>query len=420
MRGAPLAAAVVFLGAALAWLWRDPVLRHEAYPRGSSLSTGPDGASLARGYLEKRGATVTTLARPLLGAALPREAVLFRIDPQADRDRRRPSFEQAVQPEAPDGGTLGTTDGGALVIADGGALGTPDGGALVARDGGAAAEEEEDEDEDATRDPAAARLTDAEDAFVRAGGRLVLAIPGEPATGAAHKVLPLLPGVRELRPLEPRTLAPEALVDAQPVFERGGAPSLARRALGEGEVWLLAEPELLLNRSLGEADHLKLLLALAGAGRPVVLDELVHGLRDEAGVLDLLRRWGLGPALLAGALVLCAAFWRGAVTLGPAADPYRDPRSDAVELIDSMAALYRRALSPAQALHLYRERLVHEIALRKGLSERRAEALLPQYAAGLDLPPQAGRISDAQFRSHLAILVRAFERLRDEHRRRRS
>jgi hypothetical protein len=151
-----------------------------------------------------------------------------------------------------------------------------------------------------------------------------------------------------------------------------------------------------------------------------VLDELVHGLRDEAGVLDLLRRWGLGPALLAGALVLCAAFWRGAVTLGPAADPYRDPRSDAVELIDSMAALYRRALSPAQALHLYRERLVHEIALRKGLSERRAEALLPQYAAGLDLPPQAGRISDAQFRSHLAILVRAFERLRDEHRRRRS
>jgi hypothetical protein len=410
MRGAPLAAAVVFLGAALAWLWRDPVLRHKAYPRGSSLSTGPDGASLARGYLEKRGTTVTTLARPLLGAALPREAVLFRIEPEADRDRRRPSFEQAVHPEAPDGGTLGstdggtlgTTDGGALVIADGGALGTPDGGALVTRDGVAAA------------------LTDAEDAFVRAGGRLVLAIPGEPATGAAHKVLPLLPGVRELRPLEPRTLAPEALVDAQPVFERGGAPSLARRALGEGEVWLLAEPELLLNRSLGEADHLKLLLALAGAGRPVVLDELVHGLRDEAGVLDLLRRWGLGPALLAGALVLCAAFWRGAVTLGPAADPYRDPRSDAVELIDSMAALYRRALSPAQALHLYRERLVHEIALRKGLSERRAEALLPQYAAGLDLPPQAGRISDAQFRSHLAILVRAFERLRDEHRRRRS
>jgi hypothetical protein len=406
VRGAPLAAAVVFLGASLAWLWRDPVLRHQAFPSGSSLSTGPDGASLARAYLEKRGASVTTLARPLLGAGLPREAVLFRIDPQADRDRRRKSFEQAILPEAADGGTLGT----------------PDGGALVARDGGAAAEEEDDEDadEDAPRDRAAMRLTDAEDAFVRAGGRLVLAIPGEPTTGSVHKVLPLLPGVRELRPHEPRTLPSEGLIDAQPVFERGGAPSLARRVLGEGEVWLLAEPELLLNRSLGEADHLGLLLALAGAGRPAVFDEQVHGLRDEAGVLDLLRRWGLGPALLAGALALCAVFWRGAVTLGPPADPYRDPRSDAVELIDSMAALYRRALSPAEALGLYSERLVHEIALRKGVSERRAEALLPQYAAGLDLPPQAGRISDSQFRSHLAILVRAFERLRDEHLRRRS
>jgi hypothetical protein len=400
VRGAPLAAFLVFLGVALAWLWQDPALRRKAYPMGSSLSTGPDGASLARAYLEKRGASVTTLTRPLAGAALPKEAVLFRIDPQMDRDRRL-SFERETAPDQ--------ADGGAPDQADGGALGAPDGGASA-----------EDEEVDAAPDPGAMLLTDAEDAFVRAGGRLVLAMRGEPATGSAHKVLPLLPGVRELRPPEPRALAPKALIDAQPVFERGGAPSLARRVLGAGEVWLLAEPELLLNRSLGEADHLELLLALAGAGRPVVLDELVHGLRDEAGVLDLLRRWGLGPALLVGALALCAAFWRGAVTLGPAADPYRDSRSDSVELVESMAALYRRALSPAETLHLYRARLLHEIALRKGFSERKAEALVPQYTAGLDLPPQRGRISDAQFGSQLAILVRAFERLRDEHRRRRS
>lgn len=352
MRGAPLAAFLAFLGAALAWLWQDPALRREAYPKGSSFSTGPDGVSLARGYLERRGARVTTLSRPLVAGSLPFGAVLFRIDPQPDRDS------------------------------------------------------------------SAMLLTDAEDAFVRAGGRLVLAVPGQAAKGAARKVLPLLPGVRELHAPEPRTLAAAALVDAQPVFERDGAPSLARRALGAGEVWLLAEPELLLNRSLGEADHLALLAALAGAGRPVVLDELVHGLRDETGVLELLRRWGLAPALLAGALALCAVFWRGAVTVGPAADPDRDTRSDAVELIDSLAALYRRALSPGEALHLYRARLRQEIALRKGASERVAEALLPQYAEGLDLPPQTGRISAARFRSQLAVLVRAFERLRDEHRRR--
>ena len=375
MKWAPLAVFTLFVAISVAWLGRDPALRRWAYGPGSSLGTGSDGTSLARAYLQASGARVSTSARPLAQASLPPRAVLLRIDPAGARDRPPPSMEAAP--------------------AEGGAPETP-------------ARPRHESPEGA--------LTAPEDAFVRAGGRLVLAIRGDRAEGRARKVSPLLPGVGALETADPRVLPAAALLDAQPVFERGEAPSLVRRLLGSGDVWLLAEPELLFNRNLGAADHLALLLALAGGGRTVVFDEHVHGVRDEAGVLVLLRDWGLGPALLVGALALCAAFWRHAVTVGPPADPWRDPRAESVELVDSMAALYLRALSPAEALQLYRTRLLHEIALRLGVGEKRAEAVLREYAPD---PPQ-DRVSDREFRAKLERLVSACERFRDEHRRGRS
>jgi hypothetical protein len=377
MRWAPLAVFTLFVAIAAAWLANDPAVRRKAYAPGSSLGTGPDGTSLARAYLEASGEHVSTLARPLAQASLPPGTVLLRIDPAGARDRPPASSSAEA---APEGG------------------GSPDAGIS-----------EERRPQAPEGVPSAA-----EDAFVRAGGRLVLAIRGERAEGRARKVSPLLRGVGALETADPRTLPAGALVGAQPVFERGEAPSVARRPLGSGEIWLLAEPELLFNRNLGAADHLALLVALAGGGRPVVFDEHVHGLGDDAGVLRLLRDWGLGPALLIATLALCAAFWRRAVTVGPPADPWRDPRAESVELVDSMAALYRRALSPAEALQLYRTRLLHEIALRLGVGEKRAETILQQYAPDAD-PPQ-GRLSDSEFQARLGRLVSACERFRDERR----
>ena len=372
MRLAPLAAFALFAAVATAWLARDPSVRHKRYPPGSSLELGPEGTSLARAYLKETGAGPGTLTVPLPQAVLSPATVLLRLDVDAGRDQVR-------WPLLP--------------------RGEPDAGIPVAAPKGA--------------------LSEAEEAFVRAGGRLVLGIRGEKESGAVavrglrsgpRKVSPLLAGVRDLRPEVPRTLPASALVDAQPVFEHGESLSVARRRLGDGEVWWLAEPEMLLNGHLGEGDHLALLLALC-AGRVPVFDESAHGLGADTGPLDLVRRWGLGPALLLGGFAALAAFWRRARTVGPPADPFSDPRSESVEPVDSLAALYRRALKPAEAVELYRLQVAREIALTLGVPEKRGAAVLAERAPAL---------AAAQgFREQLSLLVNACERFRDEHRRKR-
>ena len=366
MRWAPLAAFALFAAIAAAWLARDPALRRRAYPAGSSLNEGPDGASLARAYLERTGAKPGALDTPLAQATLPASTVLLRLAIKGPRDAA-PAPALAEEPGAD--------------------AGPPK--------------------KDA---PSPSALSEAEEAFARAGGRLVLAIEGEPASGEARKVSLLLPSVRTLRPSSARGLPPAALVDAQPIFEHGETPSIVRARVGAGEVFWLSQPELLLNGKLPEADHLALLLALC-AGRTPLFDEAAHGLGADRGPLDLLREWGLGPSLLLAALAALALFWRRAVIAGPPADPFRDPRSESVELVDSMATLYEKALTHEEALQLYRTRLVHEIALTLAVPEQRAAAILDSRVPGL-----AGATS---FREQLALLASACERFRDEYRRRR-
>jgi len=395
MRAAPLVVFLAFIAFGLAWLSSDPALRRRGYVPGCSLSTAPEGTSLARSYLSARGVSVETLTRPLSVASLPANAVLFRIAAPASRD----SYVSVNIPETePEEGAK--PDESKARDANG-----PDGGVATASTIG-------------TAEAGVGRfLTEAEEAFATAGGRLVLLQRGDRAEGPLRKVLPLLPGVRSLDPADASVLPKAALIDVQPVFGRDTAPTIARRVIGKGEAWLLSDPEIFYNARLGNADHLKLLVALAGPDRPVFFDEQIHGLREEGGVLGLLRQWGFGPALLFAALALLAVYWRGAVTIGPTADVWRDLRGDSVDLVDAMAALYRRALSPAQALHLYRARFVYEIALRRSVSDQRAEALLPELAPGLNLPPAEERISESEFRRHLNTLVRSLERLRHEHRR---
>jgi hypothetical protein len=266
-------------------------------------------------------------------------------------------------------------------------------------------------------------LTAEEEEWVRGGGRLVLGIDqpygplrlGEVAKNATVvKVFPLWPGVRRLAPDPPRALSGAPLGAAHAVFLAADSPLISRLPLGEGEVIALAAPEILANRLLGKADHLALLEALAGlgAGRPVRFDEHVHGSGATAGPQAILIGWGLGPFLLLLAFWGGAAFWRRAARLGPPDRERRPVRSEAVDLVDSLAGLYDRALARGDALLLYHDNLVRTLAVETGLSGPALAAKVRELSPELAVPP-AGDLSPAAFEATLGALNQAFRRWND-------
>jgi hypothetical protein len=184
-------------------------------------------------------------------------------------------------------------------------------------------------------------------------------------------------------------------------------------------VFLLAVPEVLDNAHLAAADHLDMLEALAG-GRPALFDEWAHGLGDEGGLLERLLAWGFGPSLVVAGLAFGLALWRGRARLGPEEREPGEVRSDAVDLVDSLAQLYERALSRRDAAALHLQALRRATGLRTGLSgealERRVSGLLGRTPPPL---PDTGEISAAELRRRISLVNDGYRRLHEHVRTRR-
>jgi hypothetical protein len=194
-----------------------------------------------------------------------------------------------------------------------------------------------------------------------------------------------------------------------------------RRLLGRGEVLFLSTPEALENRALARADHLALLAALADADRVVYFDEYAHGLHREDGLIGLLLRWGLGPALLLASLSFALLWWRRRTPIGPCADAPLPRRSEAVDLVDSMAQLYDRVLSRSESLARYARSFERVVALRTGLKGAPLAARVREH--GGEPPPNAPPDKDitaAELGRGLRRINAAFRRLEEHVHARRS
>ncbi len=407
--------ALLFVGICLAWLGGEGRRGDRPHGPGSSLDSNGAGLSLARAYLAGSGHDTALLGRTIEHAALPQRGVVLRIQPavgagwmarllagkDASEGKGAPHGKDAPQTAPADDRPQEKTDS-------------------------------KNDDDDDAGDPADATpenrqtlLTPGEERWLEGGGRLVVAVDAPwgglaiaaPGPGLAMPVLPLLPGVAHLLPSTPRVLDGRTLAQAVTVVAQGGQPLVMRRAVGAGDVWVLACPEVLSNAHLAEADHLALLLALVGEHRPVWFDEHAHGVDDALGALELLRRHALGPLVGIGALVAALWFWRRRAILGQVSDPWRDVRSEAVEGVDALAGLYLRALSRRDALDLYRQRLLREVILRTGQRPLAARATVERLTGGLRLPP--GEPSAGDFSVLMHRLTKAFRSFRDEYRSRR-
>lgn len=419
-RGLRLAAlaAALYLAGVLIWVRYDRRSAQEAFSPGSAFNNGEEGLSLAFAYLRERS-QASTLHRRVDPADLPANGVVLRVQPLTGPILLGEEEEEEEDEDKKDEKD-GKDEEGPL-----------DELRRRAREEEERREKEEKErkkkegEESEERPPVLRFLSPDEEAWVSGGGRLVLAFDMAYGPGRAQelqgrqpvrKVFPLWPGVARLVLPTARSLDLPALPGGHAVFLAGESPLVVRQTVGAGDLILLAAPEIFHNLHLGKAHHLALLEALAGVAerRPVLFDERAHGLDDSGGILDTLAGWGLGPLLLLGLIATGAAFWRSSRRLGPPEREERsdlgETRSDAVELLDSLADLYDRALQRGDAVFLFYESFVHTVAVETGLRgkalEERSKALLDGY-----MPVKGEELSRERFDEALRKINQAFRRV---------
>jgi hypothetical protein len=343
-----------FVVIAIAWIVTDRRAPRHAFDAYSTANTSGEGTSLAFAYLRKQGRRAGILTKPIATSALERNAVVFRITAEPVH-----AFDAAQL------------------------------------------------EHDGKTKPQRELIDDDEQAFVRGGGRLVIAAAenwlGVTKTAtAAKRVFPLWPGVDSVELPQGRGFG-DVPPQLHALFTAGGRIVIGRQRLGAGEVIVVAAPEIFQNEHLGGGKRLAVVAALAGTARPVYFDEVPHGLAAHDGAINMLEEWGFGPFLLLLLALVALLLWRHGTRIGPPQDDYRDTRSDAVDLVRSLAALYQRGTTKTKALELYHDALVRTVAAHSGL---RGEALHKRVST-LTGPVDV----DADFRTRLEIINDAFRKL---------
>jgi hypothetical protein len=144
----------------------------------------------------------------------------------------------------------------------------------------------------------------------------------------------------------------------------------------------------------------------------VYFDEWAHGLGEAEGLTDLLLAWGFGPALLTTTLVFGLWLWRGRRRVGPEDRDPGEARSESVDLVDSLAQLYDRALSRREAAHLYREGFEKAVGIRTGLKGRALQGRVAQLLGSApERPGGAKEIPPSEFLKVLHAVNDGYRRL---------
>jgi hypothetical protein len=362
-----VAAIAAYFLAVLLWVGGDRRVTKDAFDDFSVANTSDKGLSLASKYLARSGRRVDALTLALNERNVDRRAVVFRIAPPAEV-RLRVDLEEMKKSKKKQPRTHYVTP----------------------------------------------LLNDEEEAWVRGGGRLIVAaaehfgslnVTNAP-TKLAKKVFPLWPDLDTLDLPESRAVAGDALRNGHAVYVAEDKSVVARIADGAGDVIVFGAPEALDNAHL--AKNLPFLVALAGGARHVYFDETIHGLSTGEGALALLKEWRLGPFLLLLLVAAATIFWRGGTRVGVPDDEYRETRSDAIDLVASLGALYDRTMTRGEALAAYHRELTRAVAASIGL---RGEALHKRVAELTGGVAPGGHVTPEEFQTMLTTLNAAFARL---------
>jgi hypothetical protein len=247
-------------------------------------------------------------------------------------------------------------------------------------------------------------------AWVRRGGRLLLAVPD--GKFAEHLGLhvssrssPAAPAVLDAAGLDVHSLAVgDRKVTASdpggrpwPGVMVAGEPLVTIYPHGEGEVWLLNRPAVLENGNLRREDNAILACRLAESmlrERPglIAFDEFYHGLRERPTVTALLLAPPMRAVTLQAVLLGVLLLWHYAPRFGTLRPLPAVRRRSKEEFLDAMASLLERQGDTAEAFRTVRQDLLRRLEADLGLPAGTPAAQTAREAArrrGLDHPTLA-------------------------------
>jgi len=377
-RGFLIILAIVYAVIVVAWIGMDKRVPHMAFDAFSSDNTSENGLSLAFAYLQRHDARrVTRLTKPIAQRVVPANGVVFRVgkfgsgfdffDEMEEENHRKRNEKTKSYPKR--------------------ALSIP-------------------------------ILDNDEEEWVRGGGRLVLAVSHTYAglsvhgatAKAATKVFPIWSGMPTIALPEARTLAGEAVLRAgHSLYTINDAPVMSRIPIGSGDVIAIAVPELFMNKFV--AQHLDLLAALTGDRRAVFFDEYVHGEASDEGALGIMKEWNLGPFLLLLLFVFVLTLWRNGVPLGAREDDFHDTRSEAVDLVASLGALYERSMTNGEAIILYHQAFTRAVAIQSRLRGEPLQKRVNELTGYLRVPAKTESLDAESFKRSLMKINEGFGRI---------
>ena len=186
----------------------------------------------------------------------------------------------------------------------------------------------------------------------------------------------------------------------KPVYSRDGFPVLIERQFGSGTVVFVADSYLFSNEALLKDRHPGLLTWLVGENRSVIFDESHFGIRENAGVAGLARKYRLQWFFFGLVIVSGLFVWKNSAVFVPPSDDSRTAGRDVASEKDytaGLVSLLRRNISSGDILGVcFREWEKSSAADRK-----RPDEMIKQVKAVID--------TESQLTSHKADPVKGYQ-----------
>lgn len=144
----------------------------------------------------------------------------------------------------------------------------------------------------------------------------------KPAPVSARPVFQPLPPGSTKPVFWPMTLWFETGPTWDPILSIGGKPVIIEKKWANGSVVMLADSYLFSNESLKKHDHSQILAWLPKDKNHIVFDEYHLGIRQQAGVSTLIRKYDLFGILGLIAIFMILFVWKNTTSLVPADDQH--------------------------------------------------------------------------------------------------